>query len=161
MRSFYLTLLVLPAAAGGCAWQKDLDEARRQASQYRLQIRDLQAQQAREQPNHTLLKAQRERLEAENQVLKRQIEELRKRERDLNARLAAVRAQDERVRAELEAQRAELNRALEAIHQSRQEWERTLADRQKQIDMLANQVQRLTRRHEVAGRVPGTTTHPQ
>lgn len=138
----------LPAGSGGCASSQELNEARRQVAECRMELAALKERAEKEQTSCGLLKAQRDRLEAELADARDELGKLREPSRGGDA--AARAAEVVRARAELERQQKELEAALAAVRRSREEWEQALADRQKQIEMLSNQVDRLQR--ELAAR---------
>ncbi|HOW73189.1 MAG TPA: hypothetical protein PKY77_21540 [Phycisphaerae bacterium] len=86
--------------------------------------------------------AQRDRLAAENADLKRQLASRRELERQRDGALAEAEA---KARLETDAIRKELEQALANIRLSRQRWEDDIASRQRTIDMLTSEVERLRR----------------
>jgi len=152
-------LVCLPGVAG-CTWQKDKQAVEQQADECLLQLKALREKQAAAESGRQLLEAQRDRLEAANRELQRQIDELHKRERELVAEAEAARSQKRQVAQDLEAQRKELESALASVRQSRQQWEEALADRQKRIDLLTNQVERLRRQLDARRTATSTASAP-
>lgn len=91
------------------------------------------------------VRAQRDRLEAECTDLRKEVAALRE-----QVRSGAITGAGAQAQRELERQRKELETALSALQRSRDEWEQALADRQRQIDILTNQVERLKKELENA-----------
>jgi septal ring factor EnvC (AmiA/AmiB activator) len=135
-----MSLMCLVSLAGtGCAWTKDLDEARLQAEECRLELDRLRAQLGSNE-DLTRLRAQRDRLTAENQSLKRELGELRRCEQDCRKRLGDAERNGPEFARQLELQRKELEIAAENLRRSRQQWEDALAERQRQIEMLNSRI---------------------
>ncbi len=139
-----ISLLSAMLTMSGCALKRDVDNAKRQAAEYRIALEDMQEKRNSEQTDCEVLKTQYARLEKENATIKRQITDAQGRENVLNQRLAIAETRKGRDRGNLEEQQKELQRALQAVRGSREEWERTLAERQRQIEILTNQIERLT-----------------
>jgi chromosome segregation ATPase len=142
LASALLLLCTVPVWLSGCAWKKDLDEARLQADEYRLQLEDLRKQTAGgEGVAH--LRAQRDRLTAENKALRERIAQLDCQQHDCEARLAAGGKSGSELTRQQESQRKELEAAIANLRISRQQWEETLADRQRQIEVLTSRIESL------------------
>ena len=142
LASGLLLLCTVPVWLSGCAWKKDLDEARLQADEYRLQVEDLRKQNAGVE-GVVHLRAQRDRLTAENKALRERIGELDRQQRDCEARLAAGGKSGTELTRQLESQRKELEASIANVRRSRQQWEEALADRQRQIEVLTSQIESL------------------
>lgn len=143
------TLLVL-----GCSWNPQLDEARRQAAECRLELETLRREQ-QAAPNAALIKAQRDRLEAQCEDLRNEVARLKAELRD-----KASAPTDSSASEQIERERRELQTALVAIRRSREEWEQSLADRQREIDILTNQVERLQQQLAEARRAGQAESRP-
>jgi len=156
-------ILVVPALAAitGCAWFRNLGRPDAPASQPESQPVPLEQQLEAERSARAGLQLQKDRLEAQNARLTREVDALQKRLHDAGRQIAAARADAHKIDIALEARRRELDNALTAIRRSRADWEEALADRQKQIDLLTNQVQRLERQLEAARRANRPSTRPQ
>lgn len=141
--AMFCVLLSLPAWAG-CSWNSQLEEARRQAAACRLELEALK-QQNSDQPSTALLKAQRDRFAAQCEELKTEVAQLKDQLREAHA--SGI---DSDTRRQLDEQRRELETALAGVRRSREEWEQGLADRQRKIDILTNQVERLQQELEKA-----------
>ncbi|GMV98424.1 MAG: hypothetical protein AMXMBFR83_27740 [Phycisphaerae bacterium] len=143
------------ALLSGCSASSELQEARRQTAECRLELEALRRQ-LKDQPNAALIKAQRDRLEVQCTELRTEIARLRAQARAQPAPAAPPSPSD--------AQRfiQELQKRVETLQaeflDARTDWERTLADRQRRIDVLANQVERLER--ELAAARPPAGTRP-
>ena len=152
----HLTLLVLMCVGspflGGCATNKELDDARLQTDECRLELEKLRSRQTGEDASR--LKAQRDRLAAENRMLTDEVTRLKEKQRDLEAKLAAAEKTGPQLARELDTQRKELEAAIANVGRSRQQWEETLADRQRQIEVLSNRIERL--QQELAALRPAT-----
>ncbi|HSA28401.1 MAG TPA: hypothetical protein P5159_17870 [Phycisphaerae bacterium] len=130
------------ASVAGCAAQNEPGAARPAIDEDRLPIEN-----AGESGRHTgaeldHMTAQRDRLAAENADLKRQLASRRELERQRDGALAEAEA---KARLETDAIRKELEQALANIRLSRQRWEDDIASRQRTIDMLTSEVERLRR----------------
>lgn len=150
IRWYCLALVPCAVLAVSCS-QQDVDQwnafwaASQPASQPATQVGD-------EEPLDEMsrLRLQRDRLAATNRNLQQELDLLAASHRNLESRYESLQAQSRAQAGELEAQRTRLRRAMEAIEKNRQEWETQLAERQRRIDLLTNQVERLTRRLEQA-----------
>ncbi|HSW45580.1 MAG TPA: hypothetical protein VLM89_08415 [Phycisphaerae bacterium] len=148
-------------ASVGCTWNKELDDARLQADECRLELQNLRAQ-ATQAEDVTRLRAQRDRLAAENQTLKAELAKLRRRERDLQKKLTESEKAGPEIAGQLETQGKELHAALENLRRSRQQWEETLADRQRQIEVLKSHLARLAQElADLRTSTPAATTGPR
>jgi septal ring factor EnvC (AmiA/AmiB activator) len=96
----------------------------------------------------SLLRLQRDRLLAANRRLQQDLDAVRQRERELTQRSADLERRLEQQSADLESRRRQLRQTMDSLQESRDEWEATLADRQRQIDILTNKVERVERELE-------------
>ena len=146
MQDLFLRALLVGCSAllwfSGCAWKKDLDEARLQADECRLQLETMRKQTASGE-DMVRLRAQRDRLTAENHSLRERVTELERQQHDCEARLAAGDKSGPALARQLDSQRKELESSIANLRRSRQQWEETLADRQRQIEILTSQIESL------------------
>lgn len=132
----------LLASLPGCITKKHLDAAQLEADQNKLQFLNAHQQAKRGQAELERVTAQRDRLAAENTELKRQLASLGELEKQ---RATMPSEADIRARAETDALRKELKQALTDIRLSRQQWEEDIAARQRTIDLLTSEIERLKR----------------
>ena len=151
-RTMLVLMCVGPPFLGGCATNEELNDARLQADECRLELEELRSQQAGEDVGR--LKAQRDRLAAENRMLTEEVTRLKDKQRALDGKLAAAEKTGPQLARELDTQRKELEVAIANVGRSRQQWEDTLADRQRQIEVLSNRLERL--QQELAALRPAT-----
>lgn len=138
-------LLVAPGLVAGCS-QQDVDRwnqfwaASQPASQPATAPQDAEGEPIDELSR---VRLQRDRLLAANRLLERDLEGCRLRQAEWAARALELERRLREQSTELESRRRELQQNLETLQRSRDEWEVMLADRQRQIDILANRAQRL------------------
>ena len=126
----------------GCGPSRELQDTRLTADECQLQLEAAlkELQNCRQDARY---KAQRDRLAAENLHLKKQLDDLRQAQNLLRNQLATLQDDQKKNADTLAAERTELQQAMLNLTRSRQKWEQMLADRQKQIDLLTNQIERL------------------
>lgn len=152
-RAWWATALILTFATG-CMIKRDPNAVQLQADDTALQTQGTRERAKHSQAELDRVTAQRDRLTAENADLKRQLDSLLELERERDRTLSESEA---KARAESEAIRRELEQALKNIRLSRQQWEDDIASRQKTIDMLTSEVERLKRELQSAGGGEATT----
>lgn len=135
------TLIVVVAGVlAGCSSNSELQEARRQTAECRLELEALR-QQAGSAPNVAMFKAQRDRLEAQCEQLKNEIARLKAERREPAG--PPIARSDEQAQKYIQELQKRMERLQVEFLDGKHEWERALAERQRQIDVLTNQVERL------------------
>ena len=158
MRKFILTPFSLIVM--GCVTTEEFQEVQRQAGECRLDIEALREAQIDERADCAMLRAERDELERENQRIGRGLAACRANEQNLQRKLKAAQLEVRQTRLDVGSRSKELERAAAALEQSRNKWEQTLADRQKRIDILTNQVERLTTQRTKANSSKNPSTQP-
>ncbi|MBP7934051.1 MAG: hypothetical protein KA354_05315 [Phycisphaerae bacterium] len=141
LRSSFAAVLMV-ASVAGCPSQNESGAARPAIDEARLPIENAGEPGRYRGTELDRMTAQRDRLAAENADLKRQLASQRELERPRDGALAEAEA---KARLETDAIRKELEQALANIRLSRQRWEDDIASRQRTIDMLTSEVERLRR----------------
>ena len=157
---YVLFLLTVSMASAGCAADRELADARLDADECRLELQTLRAK-LDQQDGGSLIRAQRDRLAAENEYLKRELAQIRERERQLRKNLGITKTESPKAAEQIAAQREELKRALANLRRSRDQWESSLAERQRRIDVLTHQIQRLVKELQAARDAAHAATQPR
>jgi len=139
---YVLCLLIVNVCLIGCAADKELANAQLELDECRLELKALR-EQVDPWGGDSNVRARLDRLAAENAHLRRQLAQIEDREKQLRKTLSIEKQEKPENRQRIAALQSELKQALGNIRSSRVQWENTLADRQRQIDMLNNKTQRL------------------